>query len=96
MPNGKQIRAAALAAGALVLIAIAVRARQKKRREGFASPRAISVFNSAKPIFDKAKGSPQYSEYRVAVPGADPVQFDDLKTLWKTSSFTPENIDAAL
>lgn len=65
-------------------------------RDKFVSARAKQVFDSAKPLFDQKQGKPSYSEYKMTVAGADPVQYQDLKNLWTKGTFTPENVQTSL
>lgn len=83
----------------VVLVAILViwaLLRVKARREGFVSQRAAEVFNSAKPLLDQTKGNLPYSDYRHAVAGADPVQHDDVRRLYKAGKLTPEAVQGVL
>lgn len=87
----------AAAAAAIVLVAgIAAYRKRDRKREKFASGRAIAIFNDTKPLFDKYNGNLRYSEYKIAVSNADPVQFDDLKKLWAAGTFSPEAIESKL
>ncbi len=85
-----------VAASVALVCVLAYRLAKKSRREGFASDRAVGVFNAAKPLFDKANGAPPYSAYRIAVPDADPVQYEDLKALWKKGALTPDQVEKYL
>ncbi|MDA4133274.1 MAG: hypothetical protein OK454_09160 [Thaumarchaeota archaeon] len=81
---------------ALVIVIVAYVVRQKCIKDKFVSERAQQVFNDAKPLFEKTQGKPQYSAYKTQVLGADPVQYSDLKNLWKNGKFTPENVETSL
>lgn len=79
----------------IVIIAFVAR-KYRDNRDKFVSERAQKVFDSAKPLFEATQGRPSYSEYKTKVPGADPVQYSDLKSLWTKGSFTPETVQTAL
>lgn len=64
-------------------------------RERFASERAREVTRKAQELFTR-NGDVSYSNYKAAVPGADPVQFSDVRGLWKGGRLTPEAVDRVL
>lgn len=65
-------------------------------REGFASQRAREVHDRAKEVFDEGGGDAPYSKYRSRVPGADPVQYSDVRTLYRGGGMTPEAVEGVL
>lgn len=85
-----------LAALVALIIIVAYVVRRKCMKDKFVSERAQQVFNGAKPLFEQTEGKPAYSAYKTHVPGADPVQYADLKKLWKDGKFTPENVETNL
>jgi hypothetical protein len=68
----------------------------RKVREGFISPQAYEVCAQSRDMFTKSNGGTTYSEYKSALHGADPVQFDEIKKLWKKGELTPANVQKAL
>jgi len=64
-------------------------------REGFASEQARMVTAAAEPLF-RGGATPSYEKYRGRVPGADPVQFDDVRRLAQSGRLTAENVDRVL
>ncbi len=63
--------------------------------ERFASKRARQITDTASELFTRT-GSDSYSAYKKAVPGADPVQFSDVRGLWLNGKLTPQNVDGVL
>lgn len=60
-----------------------------KSREGFASKQAHEVHDKAHEVFRDGGGDARYTDYKSNVPGADPVQYNDVRTLYKQGSLTP-------
>ena len=84
----------AIAVGAAVIIVAFVATWYSgRRRETFAT--APEVYQAARALFER-NGSATYSDYRVAVPGADPVQFADVRGLWKNGQLTQEAVARVL
>jgi hypothetical protein len=96
-PRGgsKGLHVAVIAVVVLVVVYLLARSC-RQRKEGFVSERAKQVFDTAGPLMEATKGKPSYSEYKMRVPGADPVQYDDLRSLWGKGKFTPENVQTSL
>ena len=67
---------------AVVILTIALRRRQRRRRENF-SARAAEVARGATEVFAPSCGSAPYAVYRDRVAGADPVQYADVRGLWR-------------
>jgi len=72
----------------------AFRGRFAKGR--FVSKRAEEVHSRAQELFQKGGGSASYSDYRGAVPGADPVQYSDVHRLYREGRMTPEAVQGVL
>lgn len=73
------------------LLGLAGRAREK-----FASKRAREVHSKAQEVFTENGADASYSDYKSKVPGADPVQYKDVRGLYKGGSMTPENVEKVL
>ena len=84
------------ALGIVVMLAILIIGGAVTQKENFVSAKAHEVFSQAKPLLEAKAGKPSFSEYKMNVPGADAVQYDDVKKLWKKGEFTPEKIDGVL
>ncbi|MDE2100851.1 MAG: hypothetical protein KGL39_26630 [Patescibacteria group bacterium] len=80
--------------GVVVVLAVLIICGQSK--ENFVSAKAQEVFGQAKQLFEAREGKPSYSELKMRVPSTDPVQYADLKQLWKNKQFTPEKIESVL
>jgi hypothetical protein len=54
------------------------------------------VAAQAEKVFAAHGGAPTYSEYKVAVDSADPVQFHDVKELHAAKALTPAAVEKVL
>lgn len=63
-------------------------------REGFVSERARAVHAASAAVF--AGGDATYSEYKKRVPGADPVQYSDVRGLARAGALTPRAVEGVL
>ena len=95
MKHPRALVAAVLVVGVLLALA-ACRRRGGCPRDTFVSEQAKEVYAETKPLFDRTQGRATYSEYRMRVPGADPVQYTDMRNMWKSGSFTPQGVQDAL
>ena len=68
----------------------------RKVREGFISPQAYEVCAQSRDMFAKSDGNTTYSEYKSTLAHADPVQYTEIKKLWKNGELTPANVQKAL
>ena len=71
----------------------------RRAREGFVSPRAYEVCAQARELFAQSSGGgrvPTYSEYKTAVPAADPVQYADVRSLWEKGDLSPRSVQKVL
>ena len=64
-------------------------------RDRFVSSQARVVAARAREVFADGGGS-QYTKYRAGVPDADPVQYSDVRRLWREGRLTPENVQDVL
>jgi hypothetical protein len=78
----------------LIYMVACVGARVSKDK--FVSPQAMAVYQKAGSLFKATGGRPTFSEYKIHVPEADPVQYTDLRELWKKGKFTPEGVQSSL
>jgi hypothetical protein len=83
--------ASAALAGAFLMVGA-----KKTGREKFVSKHARRVHAGAQKVFAEGGGDAPYSRYKAAVPGADPVQYTDVRALHLGSRLTPEAVQAAL
>ena len=83
---------------AIVIIWYLAKALQRWRsREHFDPKRAQEVYEQSKDLFGKSGGKATYSDYKAAVSGpADPVQYTDIRQLWKENKLSPNTVGAAL
>jgi len=65
-------------------------------REGFASKRAQEVHARAQEVFNEGGGDAKYSDYKKKVPGADPVQYSDVRQLFKEGKMTPYSVESVI
>lgn len=80
----------AVALVVLVVVIIAV-ARAPRRRERFTTREAQQLYSKCKQAFD-LHGTDSYTEYRKHVPGADPVQYIDMRDLYIRRRLSPQTI----
>lgn len=68
----------------------------RKVREGFISPQAYEVCAQSRDMFTKSNGNATYSEYKSVMAGADPVQYTEIKELWKKGKLVPSEVQKVL
>lgn len=78
----------------LVLIVAVGAAFFRRGREGFVSDEAKAVYAGAREVFHD--GDANYTAYKNRVPEADPVQYSDVRKLWKEGQLTPEKVQGVL
>lgn len=81
---------------ALVIFYLVVFLSGKTHREKYVSRRAREVYDSAKVVFEEGGGDVRYSEYKNKVPGADPVQYSDIRRLFKGGGLSPSNVEKVI
>lgn len=79
---------------ALVMVIIWLASSLFGGREGFVSKQAREVHASASEVF--SKGAATYTDYKKRVPGADPVQFSDMRRLHAAGDLTPAAVQRVL
>lgn len=92
----KGYKVAVIVALAIAVVWLLAGALRSCGREKFVSRTAMDVFTTAKPLFDKTEGGATYTDYKSRVKHADPVQYADLKKLWKEKKLTPEAVQENL
>lgn len=65
-------------------------------RERFASRRALEIHSRAQEVFTEGGGDATYSDYKKKVPGADPVQYSDVRRLYREGRMTPSAVETIL
>lgn len=65
-------------------------------REGFASKKAHEIHDKAREVFQEGGGDARYSDYKKKVPGADPVQYSDVRRLFKEGNMTPYTVESVI
>lgn len=65
-------------------------------RERFASKRAQEIHDRAREVFSEGGDDAPYSDYKKKVPGADPVQYSDVRRLFKEGKMTPHTVESVL
>lgn len=81
---------------AVVVVAAAYAYRGRRgRHEGFAADPAPEVHRAVQELFQSNKAA-TYSDYKAAVPGADPVQYADMRRLWLANRLTVDAVRQAL
>jgi hypothetical protein len=65
-------------------------------REKFVSKQAKEVHDRAREVFQESGGDARYSDYKKKVPGADPVQYKDVRGLYKAGAMTPESVQSVI
>ena len=74
----------------IIILAFAIfRAGQ---REGFTAEQAKEVCDASQKVFDATGGNARYSDFKVKVPGADPVLYADTRELYLSKKLTPANL----
>jgi hypothetical protein len=80
----------------LAIVVIVVTGRRcRGARERFVPDPAPAVFRAAREIFANNPAA-TYSDYKVTVPGADPVQFTDMRNLWLSGRMSVDTVRQAL
>ena len=64
-------------------------------RENFASRRAREIHAAAQEVFAGGGDAP-YSTYKERVPGADPVQYTDVRALFLAGRLSPQAVEAVM
>jgi 3-mercaptopyruvate sulfurtransferase SseA len=90
------LQVAALLALAAVVIYYATTAAAARKRERFVSEQALEVHARAREVFEAKGLSATYSEYKGRVPGADPVQYGDVRRLFSEGRLSPQAVEAVL
>ncbi len=65
-------------------------------REGFVSEKAREVHDRAREVFEEGGGDANYSRYKNRIPGADPVQYADVRRLFREGKMSPYSVEAVL
>ena len=69
---------------------------RKNTQDGFISQRAYDMSAKAMELFTERGGDASYSNYKNKVPGADPVQYYDVRRLYKQGKLTPRAVESIL
>lgn len=85
---------AAIVLIAIILIYMLYERAHKKKQDRFASNQARVVTVRAREVFADKDAS--YTKYRASVPSADPVQYNDVRRLWREGQLTPEHVQDIL
>ena len=64
-------------------------------RERFTSQRAHDVYARARKLFDENPGAP-FTAYNASIPGANAVQYSDVRNLYLNGAMTPQSVERAL
>jgi hypothetical protein len=73
----------------VVLIAILWKKYLYPNSDKFVSIEAQKIYTAAKEIFDDEGENATYTNYKKLVPRADPVQYSDIRDLYRTGKLTP-------
>ena len=65
-------------------------------RESFASKRAHEIHDRAREVFKEGGDNAPYSDYKKKVPGADPVQYSDVRQLFKEGKMSPYSVESVM
>lgn len=68
----------------------------RDKRENFVSKKAREVHDRAREVFEEGGGDANYSKYKNRVPGADPVQYADVRRLFREGKLSPHNVEDVL
>ena len=85
-----------LALGLLVVLLLLLVGSELRKETMTASPRARRVAAEARLVFDENRGRPAYQEYKKRVAEADPVQFDEVRELFRAGALTPKQVEPLL
>ena len=69
---------------------------RKHSQDDFVSQRAYDMTAKAMELFTDGGGDASYSNYKNKVPGADPVQYYDVRRLYKQGRLTPHAVERIL
>jgi hypothetical protein len=100
MPHNESSRYSAtvlIAVSAVIAIVaiVAINRVCKKPRERFTSDHAPGVYKAARELFENNSNA-TYSDYKAAIPEADPVQFADVRKLWISGHLSLDAVRRAL
>jgi len=65
-------------------------------QERFASKRAQEIHDRAREVFAEGGDDAPYSDYKKKVPGADPVQYSDVRRLFKEGEMSPHTVESVM
>jgi flagellar biosynthesis/type III secretory pathway M-ring protein FliF/YscJ len=91
-----QVALLVIVAAILVFYVARSLGRLRSTREKFASKRAHEVHKKAQEVFRDGGGDARYSDYKNKVPGADPVQYNDVRRLFKAGKMSPYTIESVM
>lgn len=80
----------ALLAGLMIAIIYCLVWYFRRKNESFVSRRARTIHTQARKVFQG--GDASYSDYKRSVLGADPVQYTDLRSLYRAGRLTPASV----
>lgn len=65
-------------------------------RERFASKRAQEIYDRAREVFAEGGDDAPYSNYKKKVPDADPVQYSDVRRLFREGKMSPYSVESVI
>jgi hypothetical protein len=80
----------------VVVILIILVATAARKDTLVVSPRARQITREARELFQSSGKDPRYRAYKRAVTGADPVQFDEVDTLYRSGNLSAEEVQKML
>lgn len=91
-----QVALLVVIAALLIYYVVVFLGRFTGSREKFASKRAQEVHDRARKVFEEGGGDANYSKYKNEVPGADPVQYNDVRELFREGKMSPYSVQSVL
>jgi len=91
----RAVAALAIAAAFAIILILVVGRGCDGSREKFTGDPSLKVFQAARDLFESNPHA-TYSDYKAQIPGADPVQYNDVRNLWLSRRLTPATVRQAL
>lgn len=85
-----------LAATIVALLVVLVWLCRAPPKDGFVSARAREVHGAASAAFRERGPDISFTDYRDRVPGADAVQYEDMRNLFRAGRLTPEAVQRVM
>lgn len=80
----------------IVLIVLIIYLIRRNKEKMTVSPQARKIHKKAEELFKEKGPDISYNIYKDNIPDADPVQYSDIRNLYKTGNFSPEAVQKVI